>query len=57
MPLAAASAASDFVVSSPPARTGGIPKIRAIALDGLITLNPRPVFAVAEVEPEVSVTA
>jgi hypothetical protein len=34
-----------------------IAKIRAIALDGFITLNPRSVFAVAELEPEVSVTA
>ena len=57
MPLVAASAASGFVVSSPAARTVGIPKIRAIVLDGFITLNPRSVFAMAEVEPEVSVTA
>jgi len=57
MPLAAVIAASDFVVSSPPARTVGIAKIRVIALDGFITLNPRSVFTVAELEPEVSVTA
>jgi hypothetical protein len=57
MRLAADIAARDFVVSSPPARTVGIAKNWAIALDGFITLNPRSVFAVAEVEAEVSVTA
>ena len=46
--LAAASAASDFVVSRPRARAATIPKIRAIALDGFTTFDPRPVFALAE---------
>jgi hypothetical protein len=57
MALVAASAASEFLVSSPPARSAAILKIRAIDLDGFITLNSRSVFAVGEVESEVSVTA
>jgi 2-haloacid dehalogenase len=46
--LAVASAASDFGVSSPPPRAGTIPKIRAIALDGFTTFDPRPVYTLAE---------
>jgi 2-haloacid dehalogenase len=37
-----------YLVSSPRARTEAIPKIRAIALDGLSTSDLRPVFALAE---------
>jgi hypothetical protein len=48
MALAAANAASDFMVSGPLSRTAAIPKIRAIVLDGFITFNPRSVLAVAE---------
>jgi 2-haloacid dehalogenase len=48
MALAAAAAASDFGVSSQRARVATIPKIRAVALEGLTTFDPRPVFALAE---------
>jgi len=47
----AASAANDFMVSSPRRpELQQLPKIRAIALDGFITFNPRSVLAVAEVD-------
>jgi 2-haloacid dehalogenase len=46
--LAAVSAASDFVVSSPLARAATTPKVRAIALDAFTTFDPRSVFALAE---------
>jgi hypothetical protein len=48
MALAAANAANDFMVSSPPSRTAAISEIGA--LDGFITFNPRSVLAVAEVD-------
>ena len=46
--LAAVSAASGFVVSSPPVRVATTPKIRAIALDAFTIFDPRSVFALAE---------
>lgn len=47
MVLAAASAASDLMVSSSRA-AATILKIRAIAFDGLVIFDPRPVYALAE---------
>ena len=46
--LAAASAASNLAVSSPPVPVASVPKIKAIAFDGFATFDPRPVSALAE---------
>jgi 2-haloacid dehalogenase len=48
MVLAGAAAVRDFVVSTPSALSVTIPKIKAIAFDGLTIFDPRPVYALAE---------
>jgi 2-haloacid dehalogenase len=48
MVLAGAAAVTDFVVSTPSALPVTIPKIKAIAFDGLTIFDPRPVYALAE---------